>query len=132
MYANSRRLRVLVVDDNEDTVQVLTLLAGLWGHEAHSALGGAEALAEASTFRPDVVLCDLAMPDMDGCTVAEKLRRQGEHAGTMLVAVTSYGDDDHRRQAARAGFHAHLVKPVEPRDLRRLLDTQASELAEKP
>jgi CheY-like chemotaxis protein len=132
MQVNSRRLRVLVVDDNEDTAQILTLLAGLWGFEAHAALGGAEALNEARAFHPDVVLCDLAMPDMDGCAVAERLRRQSANAGTLLVAVTSYGDDDHRRQAARAGFHAHFVKPVEPRDLRRLLDAQATDLAAKP
>jgi CheY-like chemotaxis protein len=129
MQANPRRLRVLVVDDHENTAQVLTLLVGLWGYEAHAALDGREALAEASAFRPDVVLCDLAMPGLDGCGVAEHLRRHPAYAGTMLVAVTSYGDDDHRRQAARAGFHAHFVKPVEPRDLHRLLEAQAADLA---
>jgi CheY-like chemotaxis protein len=129
MSANTRRLRVLVVDDNENTAQVLTLLAGLWGYEAHAALDGSEALAEARTFRPDVVLCDLSMPCLDGCGVAEQLRRQPAFARTMLVAVTSYGDDNHRRQAAHAGFHAHFVKPVEPRDLHRLLEAQAADLA---
>jgi CheY-like chemotaxis protein len=121
-----------VVDDNEDNAQVLTLLAGLWGYEAHAALDGSEALAEAREFRPDVVLCDLAMPGLDGCQVAESLRRHSANAGTMLVAVTSYGDADHRRQAARAGFHAHFVKPIEPRDLHRLLEAQAADLAATP
>jgi CheY-like chemotaxis protein len=129
MQANARRLRVLVVDDHENTAQVLTLLAGLWGYEAHAALDGREALAEASAFRPDVVLCDLAMPRLDGYGVAEHLRRRPAYSHTMLVAVTSYGDDDHRRQAAQAGFHAHFVKPIEPRDLHRFLESQAAELA---
>jgi CheY-like chemotaxis protein len=128
MQANSRRLRVLVVDDDPDNAQILTLLAGLWGYEAHAALDGSEALAEARDFRPDVVLCDLAMPGMDGCQVAESLRRHSANAGTMLVAVTSYGDDDHRGQAARAGFHAHFVKPVETHDLHRLLEEHAADL----
>ena len=129
MHANPRRLRVLVVDDHENTAQVLTLLAGLWGYEAHAALDGNEALSEARTFRPDVVLCDLAMPGLDGCGVAEQLRRQPAHAGTMFVAVTSFSDEEHRRQAAHAGFHAHFVKPVEPRDLHRFLEAQAADLA---
>jgi CheY-like chemotaxis protein len=72
------------------------------------------------------------MPGLDGCQVAESLRRHSANAGTMLVAVTSYGDDQHRRQAAHAGFHAHFVKPVEPRDLHRLLEEHAADLAITP
>jgi CheY-like chemotaxis protein len=128
MQRDPRPLRVLVVDDNIDAAQSLTLLVGLWGYEVHSALNGAAALAEASSFRPDVVLCDLAMPGVDGCHVAESLRRHAAHAGTLLVAVTAHGDDDNRRRAAYAGFHAHLVKPVEPDGLHRLLEAQAANL----
>jgi CheY-like chemotaxis protein len=124
----SRSLRVLVVDDNADTARSLAILVGLWGHEAHAVLDGRAALEQAREFRPDVVLCDLAMPEVDGCRVAEGLRRHAAHAGTLLVAVTAYGDDDHRRRSAYAGFHAHLLKPVEAEGLRRLLDAQAANL----
>ena len=120
------RLRVLVVDDHEDCARVLGLLVGLWGHEVHTAFSGFAVLVEANDFRPNVVLCDLAMPGIDGCKVAESLHRHAALSGTLLVAVTAYGDDDHRRQAARAGFHAHLVKPVDTEGLQRLLRTQAA------
>jgi CheY-like chemotaxis protein len=126
MQADHQRLRVLVVDDNEDAAQVLTLLVGLWGYEAHAALDGVEALAEADHFHPDVVLCDLAMPGKDGCDVAEILSRRSSNEETLLVAVTAFGDNDRRRRAARAGFHAHFVKPVEPDGLHQLLKEHAS------
>jgi CheY-like chemotaxis protein len=128
MPASSRPLRVLVVDDNKDAAVSLVTLVGLWGHEAHAVLDGRAALDEAREFRPDVVLCDLAMPDVDGCGVANGLRRHAVHAGTLLVAVTAYGDDEHRKRSAFAGFHAHLVKPVEPDGLQRLLESQAANL----
>jgi CheY-like chemotaxis protein len=121
-------LRVLVVDDNADTAQVLTLLLGLWGYEARAATDGFEALSEANEFHPDVVLCDLAMPGLDGCTVAHSLRRLPAHAGAFLVAVTAHGDDESRRKAARSGFQAHFVKPVEADDLHRLLEARAADL----
>jgi CheY-like chemotaxis protein len=119
------RLRVLVVDDHEDSARALASLVGIWGHEAHTAFTGFAALVEANDFRPDVVLCDLAMPGINGCKVAESLRRHSALSGTLLVAVTAFGDEDHRRQAARAGFHAHLVKPVDTDGLQRLLRYQA-------
>jgi CheY-like chemotaxis protein len=119
---------VLVVDDDEDTAHSLATLVGLWGHEAHAVLNGRAALAEARDFRPDVVLCDLLMPEVDGLRVAEGLRRHAAHAGTLLVAVTGQGDEEHRRRAAHAGFHAHLVKPVHPDGLQRLLESQAANL----
>src|SRR5437660_1477261 len=83
-----------------------------------------EALAEASDFHPDVVLCDLAMPGLNGCNVAESLRRDSAHDETLLVALTAHGDEDSRRRAARAGFQAHFVKPIEADDLHRLLEYQ--------
>jgi CheY-like chemotaxis protein len=126
MQHDRRRLRVLVVDDNENAARVLTSLVDVWGYEAHTAFNGLAALIEANDFRPDVVLCDLVMPGIDGCKVAESVRHHAALAGTLLVAVTALDDDDHRRQAARAGFHAHLVKPVDTDDLQRLLNVQAA------
>jgi CheY-like chemotaxis protein len=128
MPADTRSLRVLVVDDNEDAARTLATLVGLWGYEARAVLSGASALTEAADFRPDVVLCDLSMPGVDGCHVAEGLRRHAAHAGILLVAVTAYGDEGHRQRAAYAGFHAHLVKPVEEEGLRRLLESHVGNL----
>jgi CheY-like chemotaxis protein len=128
MQNDRRRLRVLVVDDNENAARVLASLVTAWGYEARTAFNGLTAVIEATDFRPDVVLCDLAMPDIDGCKVAENLRRHAALAGTLLVAVTALDDDEHRRSAARAGFHAHLVKPVDTEGLQRLLSVQAANI----
>jgi CheY-like chemotaxis protein len=125
MQPNRDGLRVLVVDDNEDSAQTLGSLVRVWGYEAHTAFNGLAALVEANDFRPDVVLCDLTMPGIDGYKVAESVRHHAALSGTLLVAVTAHGDDDHRRRAARAGFHAHLVKPVDTDGLHRLLNAQA-------
>jgi CheY-like chemotaxis protein len=128
MKPEQRPLRILVVDDNADAAQTLTLLVGLWGYEAHAALDGFEALAEASDFHPDVVLCDLAMPGLNGYHVAEGLRRDTGNTEALLVAVTAHGDEDARRRAANAGFDAHFVKPIEADDLHRLLEIRAADL----
>ncbi len=124
----SRPLRVLVVDDEPDSARSLAMLVGLWGHEAYIAQSGVDAVVGASDFLPDVVLCDLEMPRVDGCKVAENLRHNPRLGGTLLVAVTAHGDIDHRRRAAGAGFHAHMVKPVDATGLRRLLDSQVKNL----
>jgi CheY-like chemotaxis protein len=118
-----RPLRVLVIDDYADEAQSLAQLVGLWGHETYFALNGIDGLVAANDFRPDAVLCDLVMPGIiDGCKVAESLRRHAALSGALLVAVTARSDNEHRRRAARAGFHAYLVKPVDPDHLQRLLD----------
>ena len=128
MSGGAHILRVLVVDDNEDAAHALATLVGLWGYEARAVHSGAAALAEAAEFRPDVVLCDLSMPGIDGYLVAEGLRRHATHAGTLLVAVTAFGDEGHRQRAAYAGFHAYLVKPVEEEGLHRLLEAHLADL----
>jgi CheY-like chemotaxis protein len=118
---SARRLRVLVVDDNEDAATALATLVALWGYEIRTAFGGLTALIEAEDFLPDVVLCDLEMPGVDGCRVVEALRQDDRFSKAFLVAVTAYGDEEHRRRALNAGFHAHLVKPVNELILHRLL-----------
>jgi CheY-like chemotaxis protein len=128
MQSETHCLRILVVDDNVHTAQNLTLLVGIWGYEARAALDGYEALAEASEFRPDVILCDLSMPGLDGYHVAKSLRHYARHAGTLLVAVTGHGDKEHRHKAAYSGFHAHFEKPVEADDLHLLLEAHAADL----
>jgi CheY-like chemotaxis protein len=91
------------------------------GHETATAHDGPSALAAAERFRPDVVLLDIGLPGMDGYEVARRLRAMGNGSKLMLVAVTGYGGDEVRRKATAAGFDRHLVKPVNPADVRALV-----------
>jgi CheY-like chemotaxis protein len=115
------KLRVLVVDDNLDAVETMAMLLGLGGHDVRSARDGPTALETAVAHRPDVVLLDINLPGMSGYEVAEQLRSKPELAKTVLVAMTGYGQVEDRKQTLRAGFTLHLVKPVEPHVLQKLL-----------
>jgi PAS domain S-box-containing protein len=113
--------RVLAVDDNVDAVESLALMLRLQGQEVRVAYEAETAVALAEEFRPQVVLLDLAMPGLDGYEVARRLRRLPGLEGTLLVALTGWGQEDDRRHSREAGFDLHLVKPVEPGVLRELL-----------
>jgi two-component system, chemotaxis family, CheB/CheR fusion protein len=115
------RRRILVVDDNADSARTLSMLLKLKGHEVAVAHSGVEALAKIEADRPDTVLLDLGLPEMDGFEVAERIRTDLGRKDVLLVAVTGYGRDEDRRRAREAGFDAHLVKPVDPRELESLL-----------
>jgi len=110
-------LRVLVVDDNRDAADVLCLLMSFWGHDARAAYDGASALQAVGEHPPDVILCDLGLPDMDAAALAAQLGPV-----PALVALTGYSDDAHRRTAAAAGFDPYLLKPCDPVALRELLN----------
>ena len=116
-----RSLRVLVVDDNRDVANTLTLLLRMLGHEVSTAYDGPEGLRLAETFRPEAILLDIRLPGMDGYEVARQLRRREEFRQVLLVAVTGLATADDRQQALEAGFDHHLAKPFEPDDLRRVL-----------
>jgi signal transduction histidine kinase len=115
-----RTRRILVVDDNRDGAESLALLLRFWGHEALLAHDGPTALAVGEAEAPDVVLCDIGLPGMDGYQVAQRLR-QRLRGRPMLVALTGYGQDADRRRSREAGFDHHLTKPVDPESLRGLL-----------
>ena len=111
--ASDARLRILVVEDNADTREMLRSALELSGHEVQDASDGPSGLEAILRVRPDVALIDIGLPEFDGYEVARKAR--GVLGGTiLLVALTGYGQPDDRRQALEAGFDAHLVKPVEP------------------
>lgn len=114
-------MRVLVVDDNHDIAVSLATLLQHCGHDAHTAESGEAALREAPALRPDVMLIDLAMPRIDGLSVARQLRQTPECAATPLVAVSGYSDDEHRQQALAAGFDDFIVKPCPMADLIQVL-----------
>ncbi|HXX48312.1 MAG TPA: PAS domain S-box protein [Myxococcota bacterium] len=115
------RRRFLVVDDNRDAADSLALLLEVYGAEVRVAYDGTSALAELREARPDVVLLDLGMPDMDGFEVAARIRKQPELAGVVLVALTGWGQPEDRRATRAAGFDLHLVKPISPPELRDLI-----------
>jgi CheY-like chemotaxis protein len=123
-------LRVLVVDDHKDGADSLSMLVKVWGHAVRPAYDGATALEIAREYRPDVVFLDLAMPYMDGCQLARLLRRQACFTHTLLIAVTGFPDEAHRRLCEAAGFDQRLVKPVEPLVIERLLHLEKDRLAE--
>jgi PAS domain S-box-containing protein len=114
-------LRVLLIEDNRDAAETLGELLQTWGFEARIALSGLEGVEAAFGFRPDVVLCDLGLPGMDGYQVAARLRRDGISPPAKLVALTGYGAADDRKRSAEAGFSVHLIKPVDLASLEQLL-----------
>ncbi len=109
--------RVLVVDDNQDAVDILADLLALLGHQVRTAADGPSAITAATEFHPDIVLCDIGLPMMDGYEVVAELRARPAFAHTRFIALTGYGRDEDRQRSHAAGFHAHLVKPF---DLARL------------
>ena len=113
--------RVLVVDDNQDAAHALRLLLQTDGHEVMVAADGAAGLALAREHRPDVVLLDIGLPTLSGYEIATRIRADPALKGTVLVAVTGYGQMHDRARASASGFDHHLVKPVEFRALQELL-----------
>ena len=113
--------RILVVDDNVDVVETTTMLLSLSGHQVRSAKDGLQALHVATEFRPDVVLLDIGLPLMDGYEVARRLRQAPQTAGALLIALTGYGQQGDRERGKDAGFDEHMLKPVDPHALARLL-----------
>lgn len=114
-------LCILVVDDNEDSAESMSLLLQCDGHQIGTAYSGESALSMAQTMKPDVILLDIGMPGMMGYEVAEKLRSRAGAEETLLIAVTGYGREADVARAHAAGFDHHLVKPVDYARLRALL-----------
>lgn len=117
----SKQLRVLVVEDNRDAAESLRMLLELYGFRVHVAYTGPDGVALAKREHPDVVVCDIGLPGMDGFAVADALRKNGRLASARLIAVTGYGQEEDKRRALQAGFDAHLVKPADPHKLLALL-----------
>jgi PAS domain S-box-containing protein len=118
-----RRRRLMVIDDNRDAAESMSMLFELWGHEVVCVYDGRAALETAATYRPDAVFLDIGLPGMDGYEIAERLRELPEAGRTVLVAITGYGQDEDRRRSRQAGIDHHLVKPVAPETLHDLLDS---------
>jgi PAS domain S-box-containing protein len=106
-------VRVLLVDDNKDAVEVLAELLQTYGHEVAVAYDGPQALTMAPMFRPHAALLDIGLPVMDGYELAKRLREVSAGHPSRLVAVTGYGQDSDKAKSREAGFDVHLVKPVD-------------------
>ena len=116
--------RILIVDDDIDAAEALGELLRDCGHEVATAHDGPQALDRARLQRPDVVLLDIGMPEMDGYEVAKRMREELGLGDALLVALTGYGEDRHRRLTREAGFDHHITKPVDASKLEELLTLQ--------
>jgi two-component system CheB/CheR fusion protein len=126
--ADARALRILVVDDNVDAADSIAMLLSMEGHETRAVNTARAALLAVPEFKPEVVLLDIGLPEMDGYEVARRLRAQNGRHRMRLVAVTGYGQPADRRRAHAAGFDEHMVKPVEPAALQDFLRIVQSDL----
>jgi CheY-like chemotaxis protein len=125
--------RVLVVDDNHDGAEILAETLRELGYLVEVAHDGAAALAIAKRFKPQIALLDIGLPVMDGYQLAEQLRGLGDHSpGMRLIALTGYGQEADRTRSAKAGFAAHLLKPVDLGVLRTVVRGQHGPNGAKP
>ena len=119
--ANVGPRRVVVVEDNDDVRETMHGLLELWGHEVKTAEDGPSGLALVLSERPDAALLDVGLPGMSGYELARKIRERLPRGEIQLIAVTGYGQPTDRDEATRAGFDAHLLKPIDPGSLEVLL-----------
>ncbi len=114
--------RVLVVDDRSEDLSLATFLLRAFGHEPLQARGAREALDVALQERPDLILMDLLMPELDGYEALELLRAESRLPRTPIVAVTVLTSPERREQALRAGFDGYIPKPILPTEFRAALE----------
>lgn len=114
-------LRILIVDDNPDGAKSLSLLLRLSGYDTSIALTGASGVALAESFRPDVMLLDIGLPDMSGYDVCRIVRTFDWGVHIWMIAITGWGVDNYVGLSLQSGFDHHLVKPIEFADLSKYL-----------
>jgi CheY-like chemotaxis protein len=117
-----KNLRILVVEDNRDSAESLRRLLEICGYSVTVAYSSSEGLDAARRMRPDVVLCDIGLPDSDGYELAAALRSHPSTSRARLIAVTAYRSEEDRRRSREVGFQLHLVKPVSPTTLLQELE----------
>jgi CheY-like chemotaxis protein len=124
--------RVLVVDDDRDTADVLARLINAFGYEAKAVYSGLEAIEQAAEFLPDMAFIDIGMPDLNGYETVARLRQQRGSVQVILVALTGWSRDEDKRRAYDCGFDLHVVKPITAESLKELLallDPAAAEVS---
>jgi len=113
--------RVLIVDDNKDVADSLGRWIQAYGYEVKIVYCGSDAIAETTSFQPDMVLLDIGMPEMNGYQTVSEIRKQRLDVHLIVVAVTAWSDDEHKRQAYDSGFDLHVTKPMREETLHELL-----------
>jgi signal transduction histidine kinase len=125
--SQTQLLRILLIDDNVDSANGLAQCLQSLGHELHVSHNGIEGIAAARRDRPDLVLLDIGLPDIDGYEVAKCLRAEKSLAGLRIIAMTGYSGEADKNRASQAGFDHYLVKPVDFSKLLELLDKEVCE-----
>ncbi len=123
-----RRRRILVADDNVDSARSLGRLLELYGNDVSTAHNGLQAVEAAEAFQPEVILLDIAMPELNGYEACLRIRELPWGKNAILVAMTGYGQDEDKRQSHEAGFDLHLVKPVDMGAIKKLLSSLKAEM----
>ena len=113
--------RILVVDDNEACAMTMMWTMEGLGHISQMAFDGKTAIKKAKLFKPDVVLLDIGLPDMNGYEICQAMRREPELCNTIFIAQTGWAQKEHRIRSKEAGFDHHLVKPVDITALKKIL-----------
>lgn len=113
--------KVLIVEDDIDSVRTLSMLVAEMGHTVEYAINGYVAVTLAKRFKPDIVLLDLGLPGIDGFDVCEQIKQDRELRDVRVIVITGYGQPEFRERSTSAGCEAHLVKPVAPETLEKLL-----------
>jgi CheY-like chemotaxis protein len=117
------RKRILIADDNADVAEAFEVMLRMLGHEVEVAHDGFQALEIAERYKPEVIVLDIGMPQLNGYDAARRIRQLPWSENSVLIALTGWGDEKDRRKSEEAGFDVHLVKPVDPVTLSNLLDT---------
>jgi PAS domain S-box-containing protein len=118
--------RILVVDDNRDAANSLSVILAMLDNETRTAYDGRQALEVVDEFRPDLILLDIGLPGMNGYEVCQQIRARPRGKAIVIAACTGWGQDEDRRRSSEAGFDHHLVKPIDPADLQKLLGLSRS------
>lgn len=119
--------RILIIDDDPDSVSILETFLGARGHVVRGAAGGEEGLAALDEIEPDLVILDVMMPGMDGWEVARRIRLQPRNADLRILMLTARDSDEARREGEAAGADAYMVKPVGLADLGASVDRLLAE-----
>ena len=114
--------RILVVDDNIDAADMLTMLLQFLGHDVKTVYNGLDALEVATTYQPELVLLDIGLPGMNGYEVAQEFCSKDPINKPILVALTGWGTSDDKQRAQNAGFDYHFTKPIEITKIEQLLN----------
>ena len=117
-------LRILIVDDNQDSAQTLGWMLEMEGHQVFLKFNGPDAIEMARQINPEVVLLDIGLPDMNGYEICRIMQEQLNLAEAVFIAQTGWGQEEHRRRSKEAGFHHHLVKPVAASDLYEIVNSR--------